>query len=1199
MISANTPLLTSLALTLSCSLLLTVGACSDEPDKRPTDYDPTLNVPVWVSEARIGGLDMDSEMLETEIDAILAERKAQNVSVLEVDSRLSDYLSDSEFDREVRFLDIVAEKAHVLGMKAVIYFPSLEVLTPNGQSSDHSMFKDHPEWVQHGLLDGKPNVFYGGKEIWVDEGTESAWMSPNTGYKEYFLKRVRKLAKTALDGIWIDVPVYLDTATKWPGAEPAAAQVFKEWTIAQGLAGGAGYEIPGQGPAELFANTPEAKAALFTYQKELFKEPAFRAWVRWRHENLADFQEAVRVAGIEVNPAFVTIVEDFPVDNMDALTTGLDSSWRRGTKNMIRVYEIDSVSNRLAMQYSNDEDFDSKIAMNKFAVAAERENPVWVFSYGNEPKDASMVMAAAITVGANPFESKTPEMTVSAGFEFRTKWFKFIGEHLHELFSLKRHADVGIWYSSATRDYQDFIAGGTWGMYVTVDAPNVDAEWWADDELDSALIKPHLGGWRAASHSLTRMGIPYKPILTPGDPAEELKSIKTLWLPSAAAMSDVDVASIKEFVNNGGTLLATGTMPATMDELGTPRNTSALADVFGSPIMAPGGDRAQSYGLGYAIYRGSFPAVDVYFKAGDPEDARDSMTELHRILRIHAPDTLRLDTTKPGLHVEIAKESESKHWFYVLNYTGLKQPIVDEPLTTKIQYLPGEGLQVTGATVYSPEDKTVTGTAAVKMEAEGIWSVEVTVNQFALVELQMAPYTKPVAPVDYAGPFFTDPIRKLASESGLQFIVNKMRDPSLPEPASYGVFTNLLDNNKASTIYAHGHHVTAEHMGLLLRVSACMKDTQAFDQSYRFVNELMHSRMYGLCNWAIDKNSHGPFIQVGETDDDINAWLNANAPLDDFRVIRGLIAGAEQLDRPDANKLADTFLRGMLFTSVSDNGFEITPQIPAYPNGLAAFAWDWQEVDDPSKTPFAAESSGRGKMTLDPVPVDYQDLYTMSIAAERDPGWLPSVANATKLLLDSEISNSGIYYNGYQANGIWTGDFENQGIVQGKHLKVIQVLWIALHLARVSHGLTPEEIVVARASAQRSLDFFKAFLTTTSVEPLYPKGRIPEYLTITGADVPNCVSPNVPTDCLLYEQENLFGGEARIYAQVARLAIWLGDVDYAKQLINDFIIPEWINDPNDPRYGLIGVSTTDPGNGEAWNVLESVLTMCMAAGGKS
>ncbi len=36
-----------------------------------------------------------------------------------------------------------------------------------------------------------------------------------------------------------------------------------------------------------------------------------------------------------------------------------------------------------------------------------------------------------------------------------------------------------------------------------------------------------------------------------------------------------------------------------------------------------------------------------------------------------------------------------------------------------------------------------------------------------------------------------------------------------------------------------------------------------------------------------------------------------------------------------------------------------------------------------------------------------------------------------------------------------------------------------------------------------------------------------------------------------------------------------------------------ITDTNDPRYGLIGASTTGEDNAEAWNVLESVLTLCL------
>ena len=93
------------------ALFLAAGACgSDDKVPLPPDYDPTLNVPLWVDEARIAGADLDSEMLETEIDALLLERQAQNASVLEIDTRLSDYLTDAEFEKEAAFLKVVAQK---------------------------------------------------------------------------------------------------------------------------------------------------------------------------------------------------------------------------------------------------------------------------------------------------------------------------------------------------------------------------------------------------------------------------------------------------------------------------------------------------------------------------------------------------------------------------------------------------------------------------------------------------------------------------------------------------------------------------------------------------------------------------------------------------------------------------------------------------------------------------------------------------------------------------------------------------------------------------------------------------------------------------------------------------------------------------------------------------------------------------------
>ena len=120
-----------------------------------------------------GGYDADMEMSDTELLNLILQRKSENVSVLGVDSCLSDYLTEERFDQEVAFLDEVAATAHENELKAVIYYPALEVLTADGEDIENTMYKDHPDWVQYGI-DVNPNVFYGSQEHWAEPGTESA-----------------------------------------------------------------------------------------------------------------------------------------------------------------------------------------------------------------------------------------------------------------------------------------------------------------------------------------------------------------------------------------------------------------------------------------------------------------------------------------------------------------------------------------------------------------------------------------------------------------------------------------------------------------------------------------------------------------------------------------------------------------------------------------------------------------------------------------------------------------------------------------------------------------------------------------------------------------------------------------------------------------------------------------------------------------
>jgi hypothetical protein len=225
---------------------LVVGGCSSgepaaEGDGLQCRCEPVNGMPPeqtdWAERARIANADLDWEMSTEEVIAVLRQRVDERVSVIEVDSGLSDYRSDADFAVQASFLKCVACLAHNEGLRTAAYYPSLEVITTNGRNAASSMFKDHPDWVQQGI-DGSPNVFYGSAEFWVEADDESAWMSPNGPWRAIYLQRIKALAAAGLDAIWVDVPLFMDTGTPWPGVEPGSSAEFARWSGQRGRGGG-------------------------------------------------------------------------------------------------------------------------------------------------------------------------------------------------------------------------------------------------------------------------------------------------------------------------------------------------------------------------------------------------------------------------------------------------------------------------------------------------------------------------------------------------------------------------------------------------------------------------------------------------------------------------------------------------------------------------------------------------------------------------------------------------------------------------------------------------------------------------------------------------------------------------------------------------------------------------------------------------
>jgi len=319
-------------------------------------------------------------------------------------------------------------------------------------------------------------------------------------------------------------------------------------------------------------------------------------------------------------------------------------------------------------------------------------------------------------------------------------------------------------------------------------------------------------------------------------------------------------------------------------------------------------------------------------------------------------------------------------------------------------------------------------------------------------------------------------------------------------------------------------------------------DHAVYEATFRFIRDRMVSSHRGCVNWAVDKKTNRPMLQEG---------VNSNAPLDDFRVVKALFAG---YDLWKDHRYLDLALRigtGLYETS-------ITTDYKQYPAGLVAYGYNWKE------------DKGMGETDADPVPIDYTDLYAIERLMEHDPRWKAIYDTGIKFLEASQLP-SGQYWNSYLANGTFSGDFEYRNTIAGDKIKTIQSAWIAIHLARA--GQT--------ASARKALNFYKAFYTKHK--------RIAEYYNPDGTE---------PTG--KYFESKLKQGEPRIYSQIARLALYLGqpdDISFANQLLKEKIETDQV--PTGVVAGHIGLSVDPVGDANAYNALESLVGLLLAQGAEA
>lgn len=91
--------------------------------------------------------------------------------------------------------------------------------------------------------------------------------------------------------------------------------------------------------------------------------------------------------------------------------------------------------------------------------------------------------------------------------------------------------------------------------------------------------------WRGMTQALIRSRIPYLPVHADHIDRDSAQ-FSVLILPNLAIMTIEQVAAVRRFVNNGGSLIATGDT-SLFNEMGDPLSDYALSDLFGAHLVTP------------------------------------------------------------------------------------------------------------------------------------------------------------------------------------------------------------------------------------------------------------------------------------------------------------------------------------------------------------------------------------------------------------------------------------------------------------------------------------------------------------------------------------------------------------------------------------------------------------------------------------
>ena len=423
-------------------LLLFAAALLAAPGSREQDWTNQN----WTNYVRIGAYGLRGG----DAAQIVSKAQASDVFGIEVDNDIPGrYESFLDPTQKLKAIHDVAEEAHRVGNHAFVYIAGTECITAHADQTPHTLAKDHPDWLQRNIA-GKPAIFGGGTAFWIRPGDEDVWVSPfATGWRKTYMERVRQIAATGIDGIYIDIPYWM---THFDGWEDTWAS-FDDYTVA----------------AFKQQTGLDAKHDLKLGD---FSDPAFRKWVEFRIQAITDFLREIDQNAKSVNPKIKTIPEIYPGIEEEAVRVGSD------------VYSLYAVVDAIAHEYEfGDGDhmassrtpldwFRYQVGMHSFRAFAQGK-ATWILNYswdGDKKVDKAEVMIresmmnlamSQVMAGANFWDAPGHSMAGSNDLPTRKTIFSWIEAHEKTFYLPRTPIDpIGVYFSPSTRNFgaDEFIA---------------------------------------------------------------------------------------------------------------------------------------------------------------------------------------------------------------------------------------------------------------------------------------------------------------------------------------------------------------------------------------------------------------------------------------------------------------------------------------------------------------------------------------------------------------------------------------------------------------------------------------------------------------------------------------------------------------------------------------------------------------------